>query len=281
MRLDALLDLDRELFLLVNGVQGAAWDSSSATARGSGKAAVLIVCLRTFDAAAFRRTSADGDRGGIASCANAGSRNGSGAPTPGRSNSPPRRPRPRARCRADCGARDPRPRWAARARRQADRPVSPTNVSSDRWVTFMVAALIYGFRSRRRYLFLLPAGFVGLSRVACGAHFPLDVAGGAAVGAGLSFAWLRVLEPFHGLASHPDTRTRRRLPPERAPKLMMVVGEASADVMARASSSSSGADPRTQAFGIGGEQLRGPPASTARRSSRSSASRPCSDGCSP
>ena len=40
-------------------------------------------------------------------------------------------------------------------------------------------ALIYGFRSRRRYLFLLPAGFVGLSRVACGAHFPLDVAAGA------------------------------------------------------------------------------------------------------
>jgi membrane-associated phospholipid phosphatase len=64
-------------------------------------------------------------------------------------------------------------------------------------VTFAVARVIYGFRSRRRYLFLLPAGFIGLSRVACGAHFPLD-GGRRLLGAGVAQARL---QPFHGLAA--------------------------------------------------------------------------------
>ncbi len=60
-------------------------------------------------------------------------------------------------------------------------------------------------------MFLLPtAGFIALSRVACQHAFPLDVVAGAVgVSSSLTYAVLRVLRPFHGLTSHPDTSASR------------------------------------------------------------------------
>jgi lipid-A-disaccharide synthase len=153
------------------------------------------------------------------------------------------------------------PRWIALApgiKQLGPRLASQSFPSGHAAVSFAAAAtLIYGFRSRRRYLFLLPAGFVGFSRVACGVHFPLDVVAGGVLGSGVAFAVLRAFEPFHGLASHPDDRPRPPLPAGRGPRVLMVAGEASADVYgARILEQLQALDPRTQAFGIGGENLR-------------------------
>jgi lipid-A-disaccharide synthase len=117
------------------------------------------------------------------------------------------------------------------------------------------AGLIYAFRGRRRWLFLLPAGFVGLSRVACGVHFPLDVLGGAALGSAVSIGFLRLFEIFHGLASTPRPPAPREL--GGPTRVMMVVGEASADLYgARILEALRRREPGLQAFGIGGERLK-------------------------
>jgi lipid-A-disaccharide synthase len=209
MRLDALLDLDRELFLLVNRVQGAAWDLGVGHLAWLGAVAGVLVLgfgLRAFDRRRFpKNLLVMGTAIAVAGCASA-----------------------------------------------------ILKASGQAAVAFAAAtALIYGFRSRARYLFLLPAGGVGVSRIASGAHHPIDVALGALLGAGVCYALLRVFEPFHGLASQPDPRPRARLPAGRGPRVMMVVGEASADVYgARILEQLRALDPRTQAFGIGGEQLR-------------------------
>jgi lipid-A-disaccharide synthase len=117
------------------------------------------------------------------------------------------------------------------------------------------AGLIYAFRGRRRWLLLLPAGFVGLSRVACGVHFPLDALGGAVLGSAASVGFLRLFEIFHGLASWPRPLAPRE--PGRPTRVMMVVGEASADLYgARILQALRRREPDLEAFGIGGERLR-------------------------
>ena len=270
MRLDALLDLDRELFLLVNRVQGTAWDIGFGygTLLGEGIVVLLLLGLglRRFDRRRFpKNLLLMAFALGAASCANAGIKDWVGRQRPMRD--PELAVSRRATSvRALPGGLEVaefpilNPRWSAIAPtlKQIGPHLKKKSLPSGHTAIAFAAAtaLIYAFRSRRRYLVLLPAGFVGLSRVACGAHYPLDVAAGAAVGAGLSFAVLRLLEPFHGLASHPDTSARPALPAGRGLKLMMVVGEASADVYgARILEQLRRLEPRTQAFGIGGEHL--------------------------
>jgi lipid-A-disaccharide synthase len=116
------------------------------------------------------------------------------------------------------------------------------------------AGLAYAFR-RRRGLWVLPAAFAGLTRVACGVHFPFDVLAGAALGAGVSTGFLRLLESFHGLASPPQARAPRLA--AGPTRVMMMVGEASADRYgARVLEALRAREPDLDAFGIGGEQLR-------------------------
>jgi len=270
MRLDALLDLDHQLFLLVNRVQGAIWDLGFGygTWLGGGIGVMLLLWfgLRAFDRRRFpKNLLIMASAVGIASCANAGVKDWVGRPRPlvdpafAASQEPTSvRVLPGGLPVAEHAIRAPR--WSALApavKRIGPRLTNESLPSGHAAVSFAAAtALIYGFRSRRRYLFLLPAGFIGLSRVACGAHFPLDVAVGALLGAGVSFVVLRAFEPFHGLASHPDQGPRPPLPAWRGPRVLMVVGEASADVYgARILEQLLALDPRTQASGIGGEHL--------------------------
>jgi len=270
MRLDALLDLDRELFLLVNRVQGCAWDIGFGygTYLGEGIVVLLLLWLglQRFDRRRFpKNLLLMAFALGFVACANSGIKDWVGRPRPVRDpelavskRATSLRALPGGLLVSEYPIRNPRWSTLAPTLKQIGQRLKKESFPSGHTATAFAAAtaLIYGFRSRRRYLFLLPAGFVGLSRVACGAHFPLDVAAGAVVGAGLAFAMLRALEPFHGLASHPDTRARPAPPDGRGTKLMMVVGEASADVYgARILEQLRTLDPRTQAFGIGGEQL--------------------------
>jgi len=271
MPLDALLDLDRELFLLVNRVQGAVWDFGFGygTWLGQGSVVVLLLCLGLclFDRRRFPKNALImATAVGIASCANSSLKEWVGRPRP--VHAPEfATPQQATRVRALPGGllvseyAIQNPRWSAlspsikQLGRRLKKKSFPSGHAS---VSFAAAAaLIYGFRSRRRYLFLLPAGCIGLSRLACGAHYPLDVAAGAALGAGITFGVLRAFESFHGLASHPDDRPRPPLPAGRGPRVMMVAGEASADVYgARILEQLRALDPRTLAYGIGGEHLR-------------------------
>jgi len=270
MRLEALLDLDRQWFLLVNRVQGDVWNFLFGWGTGLGSDVVLVLLLalglRRFDRRRFPKNFLVMALAlAVAALANA------------QAKSLIDRPRP-LRDRGFEAARSPArvhelpgglrvaefpigsPRWrelAPSVKRVGPLHASRSFPSGHAAAAFAAAtALIYGFRSRLRFAWLAPAAFVGFSRVACGAHFPLDVAGGALLGSGAAWAVLRALEPFHGLASHPDTQPRRVLPAGRAPKLMIVAGEASADVYgARILERLRELEPDVQAFGIGGEQL--------------------------
>lgn len=118
----------------------------------------------------------------------------------------------------------------------------------------IAAGLIYAFRGRRRWLWLLPASFVGVTRIACGVHYPADVLAGALLGTGVAVGFLRLFEPFHGLASHPaPARTPRPSGPLR---VLVVAGEASADRYGgRVLAALRESQPDVEAFGIGGERL--------------------------
>jgi len=118
------------------------------------------------------------------------------------------------------------------------------------------AGLIYIFRRKSRWLLLIPAGFVGVSRIACGVHFPLDVLCGGVLGVAVSMGFLRSLEIFHGLGSPPEAIPLS--PRSGAPtKVMMVVGEASADVYgSRILEDLKAREPDLVAFGVGGDRLK-------------------------
>ncbi|HEY8155368.1 MAG TPA: lipid-A-disaccharide synthase [Myxococcota bacterium] len=271
MRLDALLDLDRALFLLVNRVQGVLWDFGFGyltwLGQGIGVLLLLWIGLRSFDRRRFpKNLLLMATAIGIASCANSGLKDWVDRPRPLRDPEFAVARRAASVRELPGGLRVVEyaigsPRWAALApaiKRIGPRLASESFPSGHAAASFAAAtALIYGFRSRRRHLFLVPAALIGVSRIACGAHYPLDVAVGAALGAAVAFGFLRAFEPFHGLASHPDPAPRPPLPAGRGPRVMMVVGEASADVYgARILEQLRALDPRTQAYGIGGERLR-------------------------
>ncbi|MCB9476734.1 MAG: lipid-A-disaccharide synthase [Deltaproteobacteria bacterium] len=115
--------------------------------------------------------------------------------------------------------------------------------------------LFYIGRRRRRWLWFLPALVIGVSRIAVGVHFPLDVLFGALVGGGGTYILLRETEIFHSLGSPPNGRP---LPPktDRPLTLMMITGEASADVYgARILEEVRRERPDARAFGVGGERL--------------------------
>ena len=119
----------------------------------------------------------------------------------------------------------------------------------------LATGLVFSFRGRRRWLWFAPAAFVGVSRVACGVHFPLDVIAGALVGSGVAVGVLRLFAPFHGLAARPRAPGPRLMPgPTR---LLFVAGEASADAHgARLLEALRKREPELEAFGIGGPALR-------------------------
>jgi lipid-A-disaccharide synthase len=116
------------------------------------------------------------------------------------------------------------------------------------------AGLVYAFRGRRRWLWLLPAAFVGVTRVACGVHFPLDVAAGALLGCAAAWTCLRPFEAFHGLGSRPrPARPRQGGGP---PRIAVVAGEASGDLYgARVLAALRRRAPGLRAIGIGGDGL--------------------------
>ncbi len=116
--------------------------------------------------------------------------------------------------------------------------------------------LIYISRSRMAWLLLVFASFLGVSRIACGIHFPLDVLAGAFVGSGVSWGFLRFFEMFHGLRSFPD-RKKYSKRPETRKNIMMVVGEASADIYgSRVLTELKKLDSDIEAWGVGGSQLK-------------------------
>ncbi len=118
------------------------------------------------------------------------------------------------------------------------------------------AGLIYVSRSRRRWLWLLPAGFVGFTRLACGVHYPSDVVAGALIGSAFSLFALRSTESLHGLASPPLAPAERGARRPGPLRIMMIVGEDSADVYgARLLEQLRQLDPELEAFGIGGTEL--------------------------
>jgi lipid-A-disaccharide synthase len=270
MDLEALRQLDAQLLLLVNRVDDPTWELLLGYGTDLGTttvlAVLLLIGLRLFDRRRFPRNFA---LLGLALllCVSATSALKQWVD----------RPRPRGEV-VNAGAMPDRARELPGGRlvreyQVGDRmlaatsptlkvighmPASRAFPSGHSAAAFACAAgWIYAFRSRWRWLLLLPAAFIGWSRVASGVHFPLDVIAGAALGAGLTTAFLWATERFHGLAAPRLSRAPRGPRPPGPPRVMLVVGEASADRYgARILEALRGLAPDVHAFGIGGEHTR-------------------------
>lgn len=113
--------------------------------------------------------------------------------------------------------------------------------------------MIYGGRRRVRYLWLLFASGVALSRMYVGVHFPLDLAGGLLLGLPIPYVLLRWTEKYHGLGAR---KRKSRGVPRPEPTVMIVAGEASADIYgANLIRALKLLDPALQVFGVGGERM--------------------------
>ena len=117
----------------------------------------------------------------------------------------------------------------------------------------LVTCLIYGFKRRIRYLWILSGIAMGISRIYVGAHYPLDVLGGIIIGIAVPYGLLRWTEKYHGLGA----RRRIRKDPVPDPVIAIVAGEASADLyganLIRAIMEKA---PKAKIFGIGGQKMR-------------------------
>jgi lipid-A-disaccharide synthase len=266
--IDALSQLDCELFLWVNRVSGPAWELAMGygTWLGHGLAVALLLALglRRFDPRRFPKNAL------LIGLATACAGLASAAAKQSWS-----RPRPLAEPRFELSAKPvavrelpggldvqewqvgnatlaavaPRLRVIGPSLRRRSFPSGHTAGAFG-----CAAGIAYAFRGRRRWLAFAPAAFVGVSRVACGVHFPLDVAGGALIGAGTSLGFLRAFESFHGLARRPRPAHTRA--PGEPLRVMFVVGEASADVYgARILAALRAREPNVEAFGLGGDRL--------------------------
>jgi lipid-A-disaccharide synthase len=265
---DALQQLDAELFLLVNRLDAPAWEVAAGygTQLGNGAllALLLLLGLRLFDRRRFPKNFLLlGLAMAVAGLASTALKTATDHPRPLRNpvfelSQEPTRSRVLAGGLPVYEYAVGNPELATLAAslkvigprfKYHSFPSGPA-VAAFAWA----AGLIYAFRGRQRWLFLLPAGFVGLSRVACGVHSPLDVFGGAALGSAVSVGFLRLFEIFHGLASTPRPPAPRRL--GGPTRVMMVAGEVSADLYgARILEALRRREPALEAFGIGGEHL--------------------------
>jgi lipid-A-disaccharide synthase len=266
--IDALSQLDCELFLWVNRLSGPAWELGMGygtwLGHGLAIAVLLALGLRRFDPRRFPKNAVL--IGLATACAGAGSAAVKQTWS---------RPRPLAEPRFELSTQPVATRalpgglevqeWAVGNPSLAAiaprlRVIGPTLrhrsfPSGHTAAAFGCAASLgYAFRGRRRWLGLAPAAFVGVSRVACGVHFPLDVASGALVGTLASLGFLRVFESFHGLAQRPQPVNRRAA--GEPLRVMFVAGEASADVYgARILTALRAREPGVEAFGVGGDRL--------------------------
>lgn len=117
----------------------------------------------------------------------------------------------------------------------------------------LVTCLIYGFRRRSRYLWILLGVAMGISRIYVGAHYPLDVLGGIIVGVAVPWGLLKWTEKYHGLGTKKKTRKN----PAAQPVIAIVAGEASADLYgANLIRAIKKKEPDAVVFGIGGEKMR-------------------------
>lgn len=116
--------------------------------------------------------------------------------------------------------------------------------------------LILAFKNRWRYLWLLVAAGIGLARIYVGAHFPLDVVAGAAIGMVVPYVLLKRGDKYFGLGvNRPKPFTTKGA--NEDPIIMMVAGEASADVYgANLINEILLAKPETKIFGVGGHNMK-------------------------
>jgi len=126
--------------------------------------------------------------------------------------------------------------------------------------SFSVAlCLAYVYRRKRHLLWLIPAALISFSRIAVGAHFPIDVLAGALIGAFSSWGFLALTRKYHGfgLPLHPAQISRKA---GEALRVMIVAGESSADNYgANLLKKLKEIEPDLEASGMGGEAISGLP----------------------
>ena len=119
---------------------------------------------------------------------------------------------------------------------------------------FCLATCLWLFLRRRGLLLFLGATWIAVSRVYVGAHFPLDSVAGALIGSAWAGGWLFVLGRATSLQLTFPARRRRRM--GRRARVMIVAGEASADLyganLARALAELA---PGVEIVGVGGARM--------------------------
>ena len=120
---------------------------------------------------------------------------------------------------------------------------------------FAFATALFFFTRRRAWLVYLAAALVGLSRVYNGVHFLSDVIAGAAMATAGTWLVLVLLEHFTPLLFYLPARKPRG---DRPPSILVVAGEASADMYAaNLAKEITAKRPGTRVLGVGGPAFAG------------------------